>query len=220
MAFFVVIVLVVFQDKVNGLYDQVTKEGRGIKVGNLIEISQSIKNTEIQTFASQDLSIESVQNNFRVETKGGGGQLQLIKENIENSNLKNIDALRITSDKIYIRELLLDYVSTLGVKYILFENNGQFDGWMSSSIFSGQLLETEGNSRFRYNKLKNEFAGLQNDQIKPETKTSEVLKTMKAKGLDDIAVVEDGMFKYMINKQVIINELVANALLTAGEKDD
>jgi len=70
-----VIILVVFQDKANGLYDQVTKEGRGIKVGNLIEISQSIKNTEIQTFTSHDLSIEAVQNNFRVETKGGRGQL-------------------------------------------------------------------------------------------------------------------------------------------------
>ena len=93
-------------------------------------------------------------------------------------------------------------------------------GGLSSSIFSGQLLETEGNSRFRYNKLKNEFAGLQNDQIEPDAKTSEVLKTMKAKGLDDIAVVEDGMFKYMINKQVIINELVANALLNAGENEE
>ena len=214
--FFIVLGLFVFQEEVNGLYNQVTKDGRAMKLGSFFEIGEKIQNTDIQTFATKDLSIQAVHNgDFSTQPKGGREQLRRIQDDIEDQNMKFIDALEITNDKIYVRELLLEYISTLGVKYILFENDGVFDGWMYSSIFSGQLLERAENEKFNYQDITDSFAGMRRDQIASNTKTSEVLQKMKVMDLDDIAVVDGSNFNFMLNKQAIINELVANALITS-----
>ena len=209
---FIVALLVIFREKVNGLYNMAT-EGRSLEIGGWLKIGEKVQNTDIVNFTSQDLSIEAIEGDEFAIEKGGERMLNDIQEKLRNSEIKSIDILKITNNKTYYRDMLLKYVSTLGIKQIVFIKDGKYDCWIGSSIFSGQLLA--GNERFfRYEELKNFLAGTTTVNVAPDDKTSLVLEEMRRGGLDDVAVVEDGTFRSMVNRQDILTALVSSTLLS------
>ena len=209
---FIVILLVVFRDKLNGLY-QMTTQGRSLEIAGWIKIGEQVQNTDINSFASHDLSLEAVERDDHVVDKGGEGQLRQLQDKLRNAELQSIDILKVTDNKIYDKDLLLKYISTLGIKYVVFVKSGVFDGWINSSVFSGQLLVGEERT-FNYNRLRNSLAGIREESVAPDMKTSDVLTKMKDSNADDLAVVDEGTFKYIVNKQDILTALVSNTILS------
>jgi hypothetical protein len=53
--------------------------------------------------------------------------------------------------------LLQKYVAGLGIKYVIFEKEGHFEGWISASVFLSQLFLWQRNS-FDYEVLWSELA--------------------------------------------------------------
>ncbi|MDN3670562.1 hypothetical protein QWY93_14660 [Echinicola jeungdonensis] len=212
---FIIVLLFVFRDKINGLYEMAT-EGRSVEIAGWLKIGEKVQQTEINQFATKDLSIEAVEGSGSVIEKGGENRLIELQEKLRNSEIKSFDILKITNNKIYYKDLLEKYISTLGIKHIVFIKDGKFDGWMASSIFSGQLLVFQQNT-FGYDQLRNSLAGIRKTQIGPQEKTSVVLKKMRDEQMDNIAIVENDTFKYIINKQDIITAIVSNSIPINGE---
>ncbi|MFT6844658.1 MAG: hypothetical protein ACJAUV_000840 [Flavobacteriales bacterium] len=53
--------------------------------------------------------------------------------------------------------MLQKYVAGLGIKYVIFEKEGHFEGWISASVFLSQLFLWQRNS-FDYEVLWSELA--------------------------------------------------------------
>lgn len=215
---FIVILLLVFKNKVNGLYQMAT-EGRSVEIGGWFKIGEKVKNTAIESYASNDFSIDALAGEEMMVEKGSEGMLLKLQDQLRNEEIKSIDILKITNNKTYYRELLLKYISTLGIKHVVFIKDGEFDGWIDSSVFSGQLLVVN-DERFNYPDLKNFLAGISTKSISPKTKTSEVLAKMKNAGQNNIAVVENRKFRYIINKQDILTALVSSTILATKEQEE
>ena len=208
---FIILLLFVFRDKVNGLYTMAT-EGRSVEIAGWLKIGEKVKETEIRDFGSGDLSIEAIEGDEIAIEKGGEDLLNSLQDKIRTSEIKSIDILKITNNKTYYKDLLLKYIGTLGINQIVFIKNEEFDGWISSSVFSSQLLTTNS-QYFQYEELKNLLVGVKSNSVPPDMKTSAVLNQMIEEKTDQVAVVEGAKFKYIINKQDILTAVVANTIL-------
>ena len=208
---FIVILLVAFRGKLEGLYKMAT-EGREIEIAGVLKIGQAVRETNINQFAKGDMSIDVLEEDEHVVEKGSMSMLQKLQEQLRNSELTSIDVMVIRSGKYYFKDLMLKYVSTLGIKQIIFiDRQGQFDGWIESSIFSGQLLAGE-RREYRYPDLKNFLAGIHYEEIAPTEKTIDVLEKMKESRLDYLPVVDSKKYRYFVNKADILTSLVSTAI--------
>lgn len=213
---FIIVLLFVFKDKVNGLYNMAT-EGREIEIAGILKIGQKIKETEIRQFASSDMSVEGLEGDEVTVSKGGMDMLGQLQERLRNSELKSIDVMVLDDYKYYVRDMLLQYTGTLGIKQIVFLRDGEFDGWIDGSLFSGQLFATPQQG-FEYKELKNFLAGIRYETVNPEEKTITVLEKMRDLHLDKIPVVEDRQYKYFVYKADILTTLVSGALTENPEQ--
>jgi hypothetical protein len=91
-----------------------------------LKIGEKVENTEIQNFATNDLSIEAIEGDGGIVEKGGNRALQELQDKLRSSEIKSIDILKITNNKFYYKDLLMKYVSTLGIKQIVFIKDGKF----------------------------------------------------------------------------------------------
>lgn len=214
---FIVILLFAFSKQLNELYRMATEEGRSVEIAGWFKIGERVQNTEINSFASKDLSLEAVEGDEIMVEKGSAHKLQQLQEKLRTKEIKSIDILKITSEKAYYRKLLLKYVSSLGIKHIVFVRDGRYDGWMTASIFSGQLL-TGTREVFEYDDLRAFLAGIKTLSVEPAANTLDVLRLMEDSDEDNIAVVENEQFHYIINKQDILTTLVSGAILAGKEQ--
>jgi hypothetical protein len=208
---FIIIMLISFKSELEGLYQMAT-EGRSLKIGGWIEIGEQIKTTEIQKFAKEDMTVEAFAGSEEMVTKGGSSQLEQLQEKLRRQEIKHIDVMAITDNIYYSKDMLLKYISVLGIKQVVFIQGGRFSGWMESSVFSGQVFNYQRQT-FDYYELKNLLAGIENTSVKPSDKTDDVLNLMKAEKIENVPVVEGEQFKYFVNKSDILATLVSNAIL-------
>ncbi|MCG8475005.1 MAG: hypothetical protein MI784_05970 [Cytophagales bacterium] len=216
---FITIILIVYSSKINGLYKTVVNDGRPIEVAGLFSIGEKFEKAVIRNFYPKDLSIDAVEGEEFMVEKGGESTLSRLQQELRSEKVKSIDILKVTDGKRYSRSLLLKYMGVLGIKQVVFSTGGKFDGWIEGSVFSGQLLAAQ-QAVFGYDSLKGLLAGIKKDHVGPEDKTVWVLGEMKNRGLDNIAVVENGVFRSMINKQDILSALVAKAILQEDADED
>lgn len=209
---FIIIMLISFRSQLEGMY-QMAVEGRSVKIGDWIEIGEEIKTTEIGTFAKQDLTVEAFEGDEEMVIKGGASKLNDLQDKLRSQEIKHIDVMAITNNVHYSKDMLLKYISVLGVKQVVFINSGSFDGWMESSVFSGQVFNFS-ESYFDYELLINDLAGIEKSSVKPSTKTDEVLNFMKNENIENIPIVDGDRFKYFVNKSDILATLVSNAILS------
>lgn len=212
---FIVLILVVFRKQAEGLYNLVidrVSAGGSLKIGNWLEIGETIKTTEIQKFAKDDLTVEAFEGDEEMITKGGTAMLMELQDKLRNNVIKHIDVMAITNNLHYSKQMLLKYISVLGVKQVVFVKNGNFDGWMESSVFTGQIFNVHVD-HFAYTELVDNLAGIEKTKVGPKEKTDEVLKLMRKEGLENIPVVDGDKFKYFVNKSDILATLVSNAIL-------
>ncbi len=209
---FIILLLVFFRGKVEGLYDMVV-EGRSVKIGGWLEIGEKIKETEIQSFAKTDATVDAFAGTQEVVTrKGGSSKLAELQDKLKSGEIKHIDILEINNQIYYDRDLLLKYVGTLGIKHIVFIKDGLFEGWMESSIFSSQVFN-DSRSSFDYNQLIENLSGIEKTTVSPTEKTDIVLELMIKDGIESVPIVDNDQFKYFVNKGDILATLVSNAIL-------
>lgn len=209
--FFIILLLIVFKDKINGLYNMAT-EGRSLEIAGWIKIGEQVKQTTIQSFAPQNSTIEAIEGQSIMIEKGGSQALRSLQTKLKSGTIKQIDIMNIVNHKYYYKEMLIKYISTLGIKYIVFTNNGKFGGWIESSVFSSQLLMNPQES-YSYDELKSLLVGIKEESISPKMKTGDALNFMKKNGLAATAVIENKKFKYFINKSDILTSIISSTLL-------
>lgn len=209
---FIVLLLVFFRGKVEGLYDMVV-DGRSVKIGGWLEIGEKIKETEIQSFAKSDATVDAFAGTQEVVTrKGGSSKLADLQDKLKSGEIKHIDILEINNQIYYDRDLLLKYVGTLGIKQIVFIKDGKFEGWMESSLFSSQVFN-DTRRDFDYNHLIENLSGIEKTTVSPTEKTNVVLELMISERLESIPIVENNNFRFFVNKGDILATLVSNAIL-------
>ncbi|WP_159523311.1 CBS domain-containing protein [Sunxiuqinia indica] len=208
---FIVLLLIVFKGKLEGLYKMAT-EGREIEIAGVFKIGQAIKETEIKQFATGDLSIEAMEGDEFAIEKGSWEMLNQLQEKLRNSELNSIDVMILRPDKYYFKNLLLRYVGTLGIKQLIFvDSSGHFDGWIESSIFSGQILAND-QQEYKYEQLKEFLAGIHHETIQPNDNTGDVLEKMRKYKQEYMPVIDQKKYKYFVNKSDILTALVSTVL--------
>lgn len=209
---FIVIFLIFFRDKIEGMYNMIV-EGRSVKIGGWFEIGEKIKETEIQTFAKTDVTVDAFAGAQEVITrKGGPSMLSELQKKLKSGEIKHIDVLEINNQIYYDKDLLLKYVGTLGIKHIVFIQDGIFKGWMESSIFSSQIFNYQ-RSGFDYDQLVGNLSGIEKTKVAPTEKTDTVLELMINDRIESVPIVDTNQFKYFVNKGDILATLVSNAIL-------
>lgn len=214
---FIVLLILFNRGRFEQLVDSVIK-GRAVEIGGLIKIGEGLQNTEIKTVGSGDFSMEAVEGDDIMIEKGGGQELQRLQQKLASGEITKINNMLIRTDKVYVPEMLLKYISSLGIKYIIFENDQKYDGWISASAFSGQLLSMYRHDRLYYNDLKARIRGINTSSVQDTAKTSAVLELMKSEKTDEVAVLKGTKFRYLVSKQDILTTVISKVLLEETEK--
>lgn len=214
---FIILLILFNRGRFEQLVDSVIK-GRAVEIGGLIKIGEGLQNTEIKTVGSGDFSMEAVEGDGMMIEKGGGHELEQLQRKLASGEITKINNMLIRTDKLYVPEMLLKYISSLGIKYVIFENGQKYDGWISASAFSGQLLSMNPRAGLYYNDLKAQIHGISTSAVQDTAKTSVVLELMKKDKADDVAVLKGEKFRYVVSKQDILTTVISKVLLEESEK--
>jgi len=223
---FIVIILIVFSGEVSKRYnlvlEEVIEKGRSLEVGSFFKLGESARETPVAKLAQKDLPIEAI----------GGGQesgviekasielLYTLKNNLSSSPLQKMDVLLVTDAKIYSNDALEKYIASLGVRFILFQKLGKFDGWIDSGKFAGQLRagifarELLPKQIYSYTELKLIIAGISKEYIKATDTAFQVLKKMQSLHVDNLPVIDANKnFMFFINRGEILSTLMTTIIL-------
>jgi len=209
------IAVIIYKEQVDMVVQSVV-EGRVVEVG-LFKLGEGLKKTEIRNIGAGDFSMTAVEGDEVMVEKGGYHQLEELQRRIDAGELGRVTTLLIVPGKRYVASMLLDYVSKLGVRHIIFKNDIGFDGSMEASVFSGQLLNMREGTTLYYDDLR-KFSGRATLSVQDTMKASQVLRAMKEARQDHIAVVQGSEFRYMVSKQDILTSVISSMLLQ--EEDD
>ena len=97
---FIILLLLVFKDKVNGLYNMAT-EGRSLEIGGWLKIGEQVKETTVQNFAPENSTIEAVEGESVMIEKGGNRALKTLQAKLKNGTIGRIDVMNIVDNKYY-----------------------------------------------------------------------------------------------------------------------
>ena len=199
-------------------------EGRAVEVWDLFKIGER---TSIGTLAEVkatdvgsgiDLSVDRVGGFEEVVRKGSSRLLDQLKRKLQESPGARIDVMMVTSDQRYSTKLLGNYITSLGIRFVVFQEEGRFAGWIDAGLFNSQLPSGERDRIVTYPDLRQKILGISQDSVPPDTSALEVLKAMEASRSESIAVVEGKDFKFMVSRESIIAKLLTATLFQAEEK--
>ena len=124
----------------------------------------------------------------------------------------------VLSDKRFSVKLLKSYIDQLGIKYVVFVENGRFAGLIESKLFINQFPEYE--QILGYDQLVREVVGI-NKASKPENSTVlEILQLMNEQNLSGLGIVDQsGSLKYIVERESLIAKLIAS-MITEGARPE
>jgi len=217
--FFTVILLLIFNQEVSEVYSVVIKSikaGRSVEIGGFLKLGEEASKTEIGDLSYEDISISGMSGSAGVVRKGTRSDLRKLQQELENNPSKTINTLLLPDGIIYSVDLLKQYVGTLGLRFVVFQRNGKFDGWIPSSTFIAQLPDVDNNTD--YNELKNIIIGISEQKVSPDGSAKQVLVKMQELHFDSIPVVNsDGRWLFFISREEILASLMTKIIL---EKQD
>lgn len=220
--FFVVVLILWFRTDVADFLGIVKKavgeQERSIEIGDWFKIGERARTTEISKLGLGDISVSLAEHDYEewVIDKGDESLIEKLKAESEKHGGKPVDVMVIRRGIRYSSVVLEKYVNLLGVKYILFMGEGEFESWIPSGLFMGQL---HSRATYTYDDLKHEIIGLRKEHAFPTTTAKQVLEQMQNAKTDHIAIItEAGKYLYMVNKQDILARLVSAMILS--ESDD
>lgn len=213
------IILLIFHSEVGEMYDLTVnriKSGGSIEIGGFFKLGEKATNTEIKELSDANLSIEGFGGVVR---KGSRSALAKLQDELENSPNMKINALLVTDEiRSYSVKLLKEYVATLGLRYVVFQQNNGFDGWMNSGPFVAQLpSDPKDNITIPFSRLTN-MKGISKHSVKPGASAKDVLEKMQELGLDSIPVVDENMrWQSFANRGEILAHLMSSLILADKE---
>lgn len=197
----------------------VGEQERSFEIGDWIKIGERARTTEISKLELGDISVSLAEYDDYEEwviEKGDESLIYKLKEESERHGGRPVDVMILKKGIRYSSIVLEKYVSLLGVKYVLFMGGGEFDSWIPSGLFMGQL---RSHSLYSYEDLKSEIIGLRKEHAYPSSTASDVLQRMQDSKTDHIAIVtKSGKYLYMVSKQDILAKLVSAMILSVPEK--
>ena len=119
----------------------VGEQERSIEIGDFIKIGERARTTEIKNMDLGDISVTLSDHNYEewVIEKGNMSLIDKLRKQSEEHGSKPGDVMVLKEGIVYATVALEKYVSLLGVKHILFMKGGQFEGWIPTGLFMGQL---------------------------------------------------------------------------------
>lgn len=212
---FILVMLWVFQAQVRELYGVVVsgiKSGRAVEIAGLLKLGEAASRTAIGELSLPDLPVARVGTSSGVVRKGGSAQLEAIQQELEDNPGRSIDTLLVPDGITYSIPLLKEYIGTLGLRYVVFQHDGRFDGWLPAGPFVAQL--PEGRQSIGYDELRATVFGVSPESVEPTASTREVLERMQALHLDSLPVVDaEGRWLSFANRGEILSQLLSALLL-------
>ena len=221
---FIVVMIMMYSGEAKDLYGilkQRLSEGASIKIGGFLELGEKASETEIGQLGFANLRIEAIGGPAEAVSKESFGALSRLREEIKASPNRRIDTLRVDDGKIYSTTLLKDYVSTLGVRFIVFERGGNFDGWLDAGVFVSQLaLLRPGASpgelaqaNLTYAEIRSQMVGISKESALPTDSAKQVLQNMQSLHLENLPIVKDNRFLFFANRGEILSSLMTSYIL-------
>jgi hypothetical protein len=211
----IVVSLVVFHQQAAQIYNIVLnsmKSGRSVEIGGFLKLGEAATNTQISDLAFEDISIKGIGGAAGVVRKSSGSHLLTLQQEIRNNPLKTINTLLLPDNTNYSVDLLKQYVGTLGLKFVVFQQRGRFDGWISASTFIAQLPAQ--NTTLDYDQLKARVVGINQQTVNPELSAKEVLEKMQQLHIDSIPVVDAKQrWLFFANRGEILARLMTTMIL-------
>ncbi len=212
---FIVLLLLVFQTQVREIYKVLLdsmKAGRSIKVGGFLELGELARDTRISQLSFDNISIEGVGGSEGVVRKGSVSYLEKLQEDLRQNPSRRIDTLLITDDISYSPELIRKYIGTLGLRFVVFQKNDRFDGWISSTTFVAQLTGQEG--MLSYSDLRSGIIGISMESVQSSATAKEVLQMMQEMHVDSVPVLDaNDRWLFFANREEILSRLMSSILI-------
>ena len=219
-----IVALMIFWPEVSELYGLMRKavfvEGRSFKAANLFEIGEKVDATKIKAGTSTGLTIEAIKGDYYSAIKGSGEYLERLKEAVHSIPNRRFEVLKIRDGVRYSRFHLGEYIADLGIQYIVFQRQDEFDGWIDSGLFLAQLPQPRtlsGEFRdlgFTYRELQRQLTGIRHQTVHANASAIDVLKMMQSENVENLAVVdENSEFLFMLSREEVIGSLVAALVL-------
>jgi hypothetical protein len=226
---FILFILVLFRDEAGEVY-KIAKQrfegGASLKIGGIFELGQQAGATQIGKLSLNNLPIEAIGGAAGTIEKESLQQLENLREQFKNAPQRRIDTLRVSDSKRYSPALLKDYVTTLGIRYVVFERGGAFDGWIDSGVFLGQLsllrpgasAEEQNRAILPYDELRSHLGGVSTQSADNADSARQVLGKMQELHLENLPILKDGRFIFFANRGEILSSLISKLIVEQGEK--
>lgn len=216
----ILIALIVFSTQVSEVYKVVMKsikEGRAVEFGGFLKLGEAASTIEIGKLSQDNISIDKIGGGGGVVRKGSEAQLTSLQKELEKNPTKTINTMLINNNIYYSVKLLKDYVSTLGLKYVVFQKNGVFDGWIMSGAFVAQL--PANNQTLDYYELKDQTIGIRDQSVNPTDNARDVLWKMQDLHMESLPVVDEGgKWLFFANRGEILSTLMTTLMLENEEE--
>jgi hypothetical protein len=224
---FVGIILVVFRHQASTLLTTVTDaiaRGRSLQVGEWFKIGEEIKVGDVPRTEGNDPANDIQLSEFGTDTdfleKGSAFLLDQIQNRDRTNPGRRIETLIIKSGQAYVSTVLRRYIGELGIRFVVYQKERDFDGWIDASMFSSQLFRgSVQGERLTYMDLRG-FSGIRQDTISPTTKATDALSEIESRSLSSIAVVENGSFRFMLTREALISKILVARLMFEKTKAD
>lgn len=222
---FILTIAFLFKQQCIAVFTQISKaigDGRSVSVGDWFHIGEKTSMSELgqKAFGDQqnavDMSVESVGGYESFIEKGSYAFLNNLRERLLADPNYRIDVMVIKSSKRYSSKLLSSYISMLGIRFILFEKETIFDGWVNAGVFVSQLPPED--SVLTYSSLREGTLGVSLYQVASSENAIETLKFMSKTKSDSVAVLEDLKFKFMVDRGTIVSRILIESISFSERK--
>lgn len=217
---FIVISLLIFNKQVSEIYDIVidsVKSGRSVEIGGFLKLGQAANQTEIGDMAHDNISIKGIGGSGGVVRKSSARHLEKLQDELRSNPLKTINTLLLPDRSTYSVKLLKQYIGSLGLRFVVFQRHGKFDGWVSASTFVAQLPEDK--DTVKYDELRNTYINVNKQTVSPNDSAKKVLEEMQKLHIDSIPVVDStGTWLFFANRGEILGRLMTSIILEKNEQ--
>lgn len=213
--FFIVVAILIFHQQASEIYQVVMtsiKSGRSVEIGGFLKLGEAATNTRISEISRQEIPIKGIGGSSGVVRKSSLGDLQKLQRELEQNPQKTINTMVLPDNITFSVDLMKQYVSTLGLSYVVFQKRGRFDGWISSSTFIAQLPRED--SAIKYQTLQDTIIGINIQTVSPDLSARKVLEKMQELHIDSIPVVDENQkWLFFANRGEILARLMTTMIL-------
>lgn len=215
--------LIVFNSEVRDIYNVVMssmKAGRSVEIGGFLKLGEAASELEIGNLSQANISIRGIGGSAGVARKGSSSDLRKLQRELEANPNKSINTLLLPDHTIFSVNLIKQYIGTLGLKFVVFQKSGKFNGWIHASTFVAQLPESneQNDTHINFDNLRSNTIGISMQSVRPDGSAKEVLEKMSNLHIDSIPVVDaNGQWQFFASREEILANLISTIILDKNE---